>query len=201
MPNRPLDDAARRKAQLRRLAHAARDAQPDKDDLSRRIQDRFFVLPEYERARMVLFYLHIRSEVRTCGAVAAALETEKHVVVPYCVADRLELFHLTSFDELAPGTLGILEPAMALRRDPRKRVTADQLDLIMVPGVAFDRRGGRLGYGGGYFDGLLCRTRPDARRIAVAFQCQIVDEVPMLRHDVFMHAIVTEEGVIEAENA
>jgi 5-formyltetrahydrofolate cyclo-ligase len=76
-------------------------------------------------------------------------------------------------------------------------VGPEELDLVMVPGVAFDRQGGRLGYGKGYYDRLLRRIRRDALAAAVAFECQIVDAIPMLEYDVFMDKVITEETIYE----
>jgi 5-formyltetrahydrofolate cyclo-ligase len=70
------------------------------------------------------------------------------------------------------------------------------VDLFVVPGLAFDRSGGRVGFGRAYYDGLLAKAGPQARFVAVAFHSQLVPRVPMLAHDVFMHAIVTEREVI-----
>src|SRR5829696_3637476 len=104
------EDFQRQKARIREQAHANRNGQADKDELSRRICATFLALPEYAAARTVLFYLDVRSEVRTRHTLPAALETGKRIVVPYCVKDELELFLLNSPDELAVGMYKILEP-------------------------------------------------------------------------------------------
>ena len=82
-----------------------------------------------------------------------------------------------------------------LRGVASKRVEIEELDLIMVPGVAFDRRGGRSGHGKGYYDKLLEHARPDTPLVALAFECQMFDEVPMQDHDVFMDKVITEAAV------
>ena len=87
---------------------------------------------------------------------------------------------------MAPGTLGILEPRAELLAIPGRRIDAREIDLAMVPGVAFDRRGGRLGRGRGFFDRFLPRLRADALAVGVCFECQLLPEVPMLPGDVFM---------------
>jgi 5-formyltetrahydrofolate cyclo-ligase len=189
------DDFRQRKARIREQAHANRNQQPDKDDLSRRICETFMALPEYAAARTVLFYLDVRSEVRTRHTLPDALKTGKRIVVPYCVKDELELFLLTSPDELAVGMYKILEPKPELRALPEKRVAPTELDLIMVPGVAFDRRGARMGHGFGYYDRLLQHARPDAPLVALAFECQLFPEIPTQPHDVFMDRIITEQAV------
>src|ERR1700730_6976014 len=96
-------DFKERKAKMREEAHANRSAQPDKDELSRYICDTFMALPEYAAAKTVMFYVDVRSEVRTRHSLPQALASGKRIVVPYCVEGELELFLLTSMDELAVG--------------------------------------------------------------------------------------------------
>ncbi len=185
------------KQQVREQAHANRNAQPDKDAISQRIVARFMALPEYSAARTVMFYVDVRSEVRTRHDLANALQTGHRIVVPFCVDGELELFHLESMDELELGMYRILEPRAELREVPAKRVDVEELDLIMVPGVAFDRRGGRTGHGKGYYDKLLEHARADTPLIALAFECQLFPEIPMQSHDMFMDKVVTENAVYE----
>jgi 5-formyltetrahydrofolate cyclo-ligase len=183
------------KSQIREQAHANRRAQPDKDLVSAQICRRFVELPEYAAARTVMFYVDVRTEVRTREALPEALGHAKRIVVPYCVKGELELFHLENMDELATGMYKILEPKPELRDRPGKRVAVEQLDLVMVPGVAFDRRGARMGHGKGYYDKLLEHARPDAPLVALAFECQLFPEIPTQAHDVFMDKIVTERTI------
>jgi 5-formyltetrahydrofolate cyclo-ligase len=186
---------AERKQAIREQAHAARRAQPDKDAVSGQIMQRFMQLPEYQSARCVMFYVDVRAEVRTRHVLPAALESGKRIVVPYCVDGELELFHLEQMSELETGMYRILEPRAELRELPAKRVAVDQLDLILVPGVAFDRQGGRTGHGKGYYDKLLEHARPSTPLVAAAFECQLFDEIPTGSHDIYMDKIVTEAAV------
>jgi 5-formyltetrahydrofolate cyclo-ligase len=186
-----------RKKQLREQAHANRNAQPGKEDLSRLILERFVALPEYQAARVVMYYVDVRSEVRTRHYLPEALQHDKKIIVPYCVNGELELFHLTSMDELALGMYKILEPKAELRSLPEKRCTPEELDLVMVPGVAFDRTGARMGHGKGYYDKLLQYARPDAALVALAFECQLFPHIPTQAHDIFMDRIITEKTVYE----
>jgi len=192
-----LAELSTRKQQIREQAHANRNAQENKDELSREIVARFMALPEYQAAKTVLFYLDVRSEVRTRHSLSDALAGGKKIVVPYCVDGELELFHLESLDELSTGMYKILEPKPELRTVSAKRVDVAELDLIMVPGVAFDRRGGRTGHGKGYYDKLLEHARPQTPLIALAFECQLFDEIPMQPHDVFMDKLITEAAVYD----
>jgi 5-formyltetrahydrofolate cyclo-ligase len=193
-------EIATRKAQIRRAALAKRRSQENKDETSRRIAARLTGLPEYAAARTVMFYLDARDEARTRRAVEDALARGKKIVVPYCVEGELELFHLERMDELEPGAYRILEPKAKLRDAAEKRASVAELDLIVTPGVAFDRRGGRLGNGGGYYDKLLRRARTDALLAALAFECQMFPEVPMQAHDVYMDKVVTETTVYGGGN-
>jgi 5-formyltetrahydrofolate cyclo-ligase len=142
-----------------------------------------------------MYYVDVRSEVRTRHYLPTALTQDKRVVVPYCVNGELELFHLQNMDELAVGMYKILEPKAELRALANKRVEVGDLDLVIVPGVAFDRDGGRTGHGFGYYDKLLNRARPDAPLIALAFECQLFPRIPMQTHDVFMDKVITETAV------
>jgi 5-formyltetrahydrofolate cyclo-ligase len=186
------------KKTIREQAHANRNAQADKDELSQAICARFMALPEYAAARTVLFYVDVRSEVRTRHSLPAALQSGKKIVVPWCNAHgALELFHLEDMSELAIGMYKILEPQAELRTLPAKQVDVGVLDLVMVPGVAFDARGARMGHGKGYYDKLLEHARPDAALVALAFECQMFPEIPTAAHDVFMDKIITEKAVYE----
>src|SRR5579885_997976 len=130
MDSTGTDELKERKAKIREQAHANRNQQPDKDELSRQICARFMALPEYRAARTVLFYVDVRSEVRTRRSLPDALRSGKRIVVPYCVENQLELFLLESMDELAVGAFRILEPKPELRPLPAKQVAVGELDLI-----------------------------------------------------------------------
>lgn len=190
----PIDTPPSPKAALRELARKNRVAQKNKDEISKQIITRFFVLPEYAAATTVLFYVDAGSEVRTRHSLPDALAGGKRIVVPYCIVEtnELELFLLEDMSELVEGAYKILEPKAELRELPNKKVTPEQLDLVMVPGTAFDPKGGRMGQGKGYYDRLLARVRPDAPLVAIAFDCQIFDEIPVSAHDVFMDKVLTE---------
>lgn len=195
-----LTDFAARKKALREQAHTNRNAQADKDPLSSAICARLIDLPAYRAAKTVMYYVDVRSEVRTRHYLPQALTHDKKIVVPYCVEGReLELFHLESMDELATGAFRILEPKAELRDLPKKKVGVRELDLIVVPGVAFDRHGARMGHGFGYYDRLLKSARPDTPLVALAFECQLFDEIPTQGHDVFMDLVITEKAVYEGQ--
>ena len=154
-------------------------------------------LPEYQAAKCVMWYVDVRDEARTRHALPDAVASDQEIVIPYCVDGELELFLLESMDELAIGMYKILEPKESLRTVDEKRVDVKQLDLILVPGVAFDERGGRTGHGKGYYDKLLENAKPDTPLISLAFECQMFDEIPMQNHDIHMDKVVTESKVYD----
>lgn len=191
-------DIAERKKQLREQAHANRNAQANKDELSQTICAQFMALPAYAAGQTIMFYIDVRSEVRTRHSLPAALASGKKIIVPWCNEQgELELFHLSHMDELAVGMYKILEPKAELRTLPEKQCRPEDLDLVMVPGVAFDRRGARMGHGKGYYDKLLQHARLTTPLVALAFECQLFPEIPTAPHDIFMDAIITEAAVYE----
>lgn len=184
------------KAEIRKLAFANRRNQEDKDAISRRIMATFMEQPEYQQANTVMFYVDVRAEVRTRHDLPDALASGKKIVVPWCNADgELELFHLESMEELEIGMYKILEPREELRGLESKQVAVTELDVIMVPGVGFDSKGGRTGMGKGYYDKCLQHARPDATLTAVCFDCQIFEEIPVQQHDIYMDKVITQSTV------
>ena len=202
MNEEAADTLLERKARLRRQAYDARNAQQDKDEVSKAIVERFLALPEYAAVGTVMWYLDVRSEVRTRHQLGTALAEGKRIVVPYCTLDeqganKLGLWHLTGLDELVVGKWRILEPPRERWGEPGKEVPPRALDLVMVPGVGFARDGARMGNGQGYYDRLLEEVRPEAPLIALAYECQVFPELPLGPHDVCMDKVVTETAIYE----
>ncbi len=188
------------KHQLRQLAYAVRNAQAEKDALSAEICERFISQPWYQSAKTVLWYVHCRSEVRTLPALSRELKGSKRIVVPYCTTGaegekQLGLWQLKAVEELQSGMWNILEPPRDRWSETCRQVAIDELDVVMVPGVAFDRVGGRLGNGAGYYDRLLGRVRVDAILAAVCYESQLFPGLPMESHDVPMDFVITEKTI------
>lgn len=188
------------KKRQRSKANDARNQQIDKEALSRIICDRFIAHPVYRQAKTVMWYSHCRSETRTQAALWCELATAKRIVMPYCTKDqqghnKLGLWLLEDVAELVPGMWGILEPPKQRWGQVGKEIAVEQLDCVLVPGVAFDRHGGRLGNGGGYYDRLLSCVRADTVLIGVCFESQLVEQVVMEAHDVAMDIVITEKAV------
>jgi 5-formyltetrahydrofolate cyclo-ligase len=154
---------------------------------------RLEALPIFQRARCVQTYVALRHEVDTHALIRRMLREGKRVAAPRVVAgNELQQYFINDFSELHTGAFGILEP----QPDPGRRAAAEQFDLVLVPGLAFDRAGHRLGAGKGYYDRFLSGIK--APKIALAFTFQIVEQVPVEAHDQRVDMIVTEKEVLAA---
>ncbi len=160
----------------------------------RMIRQRLIHLAEYGNADTVMLFASFRAEVDTEPIILDALSRGKRVVLPKVERAKKELllYRIESTDELREGFMGIREPAVKEER----LVAPEELEFIMTPGVAFDEKGGRLGYGGGYYDRLLGRLGRRPPLVAVAYEEQLVREVPVAGHDVRVDRIVTDRRVI-----
>jgi 5-formyltetrahydrofolate cyclo-ligase len=162
------------------------------------IRHRVLHHPEWRIAETILTYVSIRSEVETLKLIQEAFAQKKRVVVPVIDPDRkhISLSELRAVGDLAAGKFhGIPEPAAAMRT----AVQPSEIELALIPGTAFDRQGGRLGFGGGYFDRLLAEMS-NARRLALAYSVQLHPwPLPLETHDVPMHLIVTEKEIISVQ--
>ena len=137
-------------------------------------------LEAFRTATVVCCYVSLSYEVETRQLIAQMLATGKRVVVPRVDGQDVELCELRDPErELAPGSFGVLEPS----RDGCRRVDPGALDLVLVPGVAFDRRGHRLGQGGGYYDRLLSRVPRTTPTVGLCFAFQLLDQLPTDPHD------------------
>ncbi len=167
---------------------------------SRRIQAHLRELPLYRAAGRVLFYLALAEEVQTGLLVREALRSGVTVLVPVTKwkEGKLLISRLEDLDrDVTAGRLGILEP----KEDCVRPWPEGEVDLVVVPGVAFDRTGKRLGFGGGFYDKLLGSIPPGVLKVALAFGLQIVKDVPAGEHDVPVDLLVTEEGIIDPRAA
>ena len=189
-----MDDErlATAKRELRREAAAACGLVSDRAGVSAAACSHLTALPGYRAAATVLWYVAMPSEVATVPGIEAALAEGRRVAVPWCDGDDLALWRIEAVDELEPGTWGIPEPPAASRRDPERQVAAAEVELAVVPGLAFDRRGRRLGHGKGYYDRFLVRS--PAVRAGLCYAAQVFPEVPAGPRDAVMDFVVTEEG-------
>lgn len=160
---------------------------------SREIVLRLKGLLEIRESSTLMVYLSFGSEVLIDDLIRWGWAEGKRIVVPLCHPEGRVLTpcRIDSFAELETGHYGIREP----KAESLRVVPPGEIEAVLVPAVAFDRQGYRVGYGGGYYDRFLPKV-PRAAKIGAVFACQIVPEVPIDRYDVQVERIVTEEGVI-----
>ena len=197
MNDLPAHRLKQAKRALRREVLARRDAlaPEDRSERSRRIADRILALPEVSRAGTVMAFWSFGSEVETAPLIRRLVEAGSDVVLPRIDGGDVLPVSYAPGDPVAPTGFGAMEPSAGRAVEP------ERVDAVIVPGVAFDRRGARVGYGGGYYDRFLARTRPGVPAIAIAFGLQVVEGVPEGRGDRRLDAIVTEEEVIRCRDA
>ncbi len=149
-------------------------------------------LPQFKDTATLLLYLPIKNEVITQAIIETAWQQKKTVLIPVCLPDRnLLLSEFGSFADVENGFYNIPEP----KPNALRPVPANQVDTVILPGLAFDYHGQRLGYGGGYFDKLLPSLKPGCSKIALAYDFQLVDRLPVGEHDAAVDIIITEKKV------
>jgi len=184
------------KQALRARLSAWRDALAPGERAARSaaIAARMLAHPSWAAARRVLLTAPYRSEWDARAVIDDALATGREVSLPRVDARRRMLEPVRIVDpgrDLVPGFHGIPEPAAHCAL-----AEVASIEWVLVPGIAFDRDGRRLGYGGGYYDRLLPRLPADCRRVAGAFAGQCVDRVPSAPHDARVDVLVTEDDVV-----
>jgi len=184
------------KARIRQEVLKVRDAlEPSaRETRSALIKERLFSLPEFLRARIIFFFASFRSEVSTIPQIEESLKVGKRIVLPRVDKERnqLSLYEIKDISEISLGYMGIPEPETS---EERQREIND-VDMVVMPGAAFDQSGNRLGYGGSYYDKLLSRLRKKIPLIAIAYDEQIQDFIPTEPHDIPVHMIVTDKRTI-----
>lgn len=156
---------------------------------SKKIIRKLKSLKEFKKAKTIMFYVSKDNEVFTHDIIKKMIG-RKEIIVP--VTDfknkALILSELNDFSELEPGYYSVLEPKNV------KEVSIDEIDIVIVPGVVFDKKGNRIGYGEGYYDIFLKRTK--ALKIGLGFDFQIVDKIETERYDIPVDVVVTEKEII-----
>lgn len=185
-------------AQLRKNILAARNTltQQEIETKSRAIQQHLLALEQLQKHQVIFVYVSFRSEVATLALIDELLEMGKTVIVPITriKEKRLDAVHITNrLTDLIPGYCNIPEPTETLCTTAA--VAPEKIETILLPGSVFDERGGRFGYGGGYYDRFLAQV-PTATRIGLAFELQIIDKAPLQEHDELLDLVVTEDRVI-----
>lgn len=181
--------ARARKAALRRSTRAARDGllPEERRRAATAVVDRVRRLPELRRARVVALYVAYGSELDPGALTVFLRDRDVTTVLPRVEKDELRLVATTATTTLVVGHRGIDEP-------PGRAVDLAAVDAIVVPGLAFDPVGGRLGQGGGHYDRLLAALPTTTVRIGVAHACQLVPRVPREDHDAAVDLVVTDRA-------
>ncbi len=164
---------------------------------SKLIQRHLFSVAEYKNSSLVMFYVSMGREVTTLDAIKTALAENKKVAVPLILKSKDIMIpcEIKSLKDLEPGSFGILQPV----EEKIKPIPIKLIDLIIVPGMAFDRKGNRVGKGKGFYDKFLKLIDATIPKIALAFSCQIVEQIPTTKNDIAVNKIITEDGVIECK--
>ncbi|MBP1890091.1 5-formyltetrahydrofolate cyclo-ligase [Clostridium moniliforme] len=163
----------------------------DKTSMDNKIIESFKKEDSYKKARGIFIYIGFGSEINTKVIIEDALKKGKEVYVPKVKGKEMLLIKIDSLENLVTSSYGILEPI-----GDNNNFDVDKLDLLVMPGVAFDNSGNRIGYGGGYYDRFLEKNKTNAEKIALAYEFQILNSINNEKHDVKVDKIITEERII-----
>ena len=154
------------------------------------VQEHVLTSTVYAEAVLLALYAPIRNEVQTQRILSAALLAGKRVCYPRLENGRIVFVEVSGQHDLQPGKFGVPEPQGKIAVSP------EELDLILVPGVAFDCKGGRIGYGSGYYDRILA-VCANARFFGLAYTFQLIEKIPEEKHDIRLDFLATEGEMIE----
>ena len=164
----------------------------EREFLSNKIVQKFLASEVYKNSSVIMAYMPTADEIQLQEFFADAFDKEKILAIPLIIGRGImKPVILKNFDELEIGEFGIL----TVREDSRKFIDAEKIDCVIVPGVAFDIHGKRLGLGGGYYDRFL-KLAENAKKIALAFDFQVVENLPTESHDMPVDFIFTENIVV-----
>lgn len=183
------------KSVIRRQKKRARDQMlPEQvSRLSEQICAQVTASAEFAQASCIFAYFPLGNEADVRPVVREAWRRGKRVAFPKVFGEAMAFFEIRDFSQLHPGTFGVMEP--------EETFPAEWEDgLMLVPGVAFDRRGSRMGFGRGYYDRYLA-AHPGCIRMGIAYELQVADEIPVEQTDIPLDILVTETGVHKAETS
>ncbi|MBW9156665.1 5-formyltetrahydrofolate cyclo-ligase [Clostridium tagluense] len=159
------------------------------------IMDTIIKLPEFLNCKNIMLYLSFNNEVDTYALAKWCLDNGKKVIVPYCIKETREIipFEINNLTtDLTKSSFGIMEP----KHDILKKANTCDIDLIIVPGVVFDKYGSRIGFGAGYYDRFLPKRVKNTPTIGIAFDYQVISKIPTGTYDVPLDFIITEKRII-----
>lgn len=195
-----MNDISNKKKQIRRdILKIRRDMNIEiKDSYDKIIEEKFFKSSFYKEAQNIFIYISYDSEINTKRIISRAIKEGKNIYVPRTEFSTklMNAVKINNFDNLIESRYGILEPK---KEEPF--INPNDLDLIVVPGVAFDKNGGRVGYGAGYYDRYFKRIDNQNKfrvtKFALIYDFQLIDEVPTDEEDVLVDAVLTEKQFIK----
>jgi len=182
------------KSDIRKRIQNKRNSLPirDRKKRSKIIAEKFFGTAYYNNSNNILIFYPFRSETDVTIIIRQALENKKNIILPRIHGQELKLFYVDNLKkQLERGAYGIMEPTTDLCR-PAK---ISDIDLVVVPGISFDKNLNRLGYGGGYYDKLLLRIPEGVKKIALCFDIQVVDSIPVSEHDIKVDILITDTKI------
>ncbi len=193
-----MEDIKEKKLKLRRDAKSLVTGLPESELAQKQalIEEQLFEFANFKEAETVFFYISREDQTGSKAITQHCLEMGKEVVLPFFEREKeenIELFKINRIDtDLCPGPEGFDEP------DPQrcKPVSFDSVDIAVISGIAFDEKGGRLGSGSGRWDRLLPLLPNTARKVAIAFEDQILPAIPMESHDKYVDIIITDKRII-----
>lgn len=182
---------------IRSSIRKLRDSMPEDERSvkSERITDSVTGTPEYKAARDVLIYVSTGSEADTTELIKRCFEDKKNVYVPKVYGKEMRFISIGSLDELTPGYYGIMEPVSDVPVWEKGSRDTYNDSLCIMPGLAFDRKFNRIGYGGGFYDKFL--EKAQVYKMAVCYDCQIVERIDAQDTDIKPDMIVTDMEVIK----
>lgn len=185
---------------LRKQNRERRNQMPEEEAMrkSSLILDQLLRMPEFRLAEEIYTYVSFGNEVDTFSLITSAILSGKRVYVPKVIdKKRMEFFRIKHIGELQSGTLGILEPIT----DELGKLDVTKKQIMIVPGLVFDEKGNRIGYGGGYYDRYLWEQQNESLHlIAPAYEFQVVKSLNAEELDIPVHKIVTEKRIIECKS-
>lgn len=187
-----------KKQSLRKLLLNKRKLLPEQAiiEKSNEIAKKLIKFDKYQQSEKIMLYISTKSEVQTMGIINYSLNANKNTFIPFINKEKHDIIPSLMKDyqtEIAPGSLGIYQP----KKEFIRLFPAKILDLVIVPGIAFTEQGHRLGRGGGYYDRFLKKLSKSSYIIALAFEIQIINEIPLEKNDVPVDCIITEERIIQ----
>ncbi len=192
-----MDEIKEKKASIRTDMIKMVDAlsKDEFNEKSRHVEARLFDFANFIEAKIPLLYMNLPYEVPTQRIVEWCFAQNKIVVLPAFGKEKRSVTLMKVDDiekDLKPGPRGVLEP------DPErcKQVPIDQVDIAIVPGTAFDEKGGRIGAGFGYYDRLIPKLAVTTRKVSLIFEDHIISQVPMESHDKYVDIVITDQRII-----